>query len=131
MYRPRDTNEKGVGMIKYDLSKANAVIDEYVKAIQGPGVRRFNRVWLEFCMERNGLIPNVRHLHFGESHALWYACLVHTGRVREVSRLEVKTNCCRPGVTTDKTIKKCLSAKWSTTRDTLSARLLREILAKA
>jgi hypothetical protein len=74
----------------YDMSRANAVIDEYLGALADsskiPG--RIGRTWLEFCMERNKMIPDVRKLGFGESHALWYAALVRTKRLREVSRAE-------------------------------------------
>lgn len=78
---------------KFDLSKSNAVIDEYLRELSDdqnkiPG--RIGRTWIEVCMERNGMIPDVRQLGFGESHAIWYAALWITGRLREVTNAERK-----------------------------------------
>ena len=75
----------------YDMDRANLVIDDYLKAVGNPDniTGQFGRTWLEFCMERNGMIQDVRNLRFGDSHALWYAALISTGRVREVHRAEL------------------------------------------
>jgi len=117
---------------KYDLSKAPAVVDEYVAAIQdksqAPG--KHGRTWLEFVMQRNGLIPDVRQLGFMESHALWYACLVTTKRVREVSRLEIENKHARKGRTTERTIRRTLGTKWTPERDSLCSILLHQILGQ-
>lgn len=116
---------------QYDLTKANAVINEYVAAVSDKNQvpSKHNRTWLEFCMQRNGLIPDVRQLAFMESHALWYACLVITGRVREVSRIEAKNNH-KAVRTTEATITRCFSNKYPIVRDSLTAHLLREIIQK-
>lgn len=117
---------------RYDLSKAAAVVNEYAAALADPNqlTGRLNRTWIEARLERHGVIPDVRGLSFGESHALWYACLVTTGRVQEISRLE-KACGIRTPTTTQTAIRRCLSPKYSPTRDTVSARLLREILTEA
>jgi hypothetical protein len=116
---------------KYDLANAAALVAEYEAHIANPDrkVGQTGRVWLEFFLEKHGIIPSARGLHLGESHALWYAILVITKSVRRVSRLEVKHNTARPGRTTERTIRMCLSNKASIYRDNHSAVLLREILA--
>jgi hypothetical protein len=83
-------------------------------------------------MQDYGLIPDVRQIGFGEPHALCYACLVLTGRVRETSRLEKLTrHVAANGRTTERTIRRCLGNKPKPKRDSLTAQILRQILEEA
>jgi hypothetical protein len=113
----------------YDLSRAEATIADYLRAIENPDrLGRPGRTWLEFCMVRNGLIPDERKLGFGESHAIWYAALVVTKNVQRVSSAEVHHGVATRPATTARTIRRILSNKRTITRDTLTARMVREIL---
>jgi len=117
---------------KYDMTKANAVVDEYIAAISDTNqtTGRHGRTWMEFVMQRNGLIPDVRGLALGESHALWYACLLTTKRLREVSRQEIAMRHARKDRTTEMTVRRCLNPKhFLFTNET--SRLLREIVGGA
>jgi hypothetical protein len=114
----------------YDLSKADAVIDEYAAAIQDKGQlpSKHNRIWLEFCLERNGMIPSARGTPFWEVVALWYACLIVTKRLREISRLEKATNhLTLQRVTTEQVVRRCLNRK-AFSYNSQTAITLREIL---
>jgi hypothetical protein len=116
-----------------DFSKAGLVVDEYVKAMTNPDPRAMpkqisSRSWIEFCLERNGVIKDVRALKLGQSHALWYACLILTKRVREVSRLEKRLLFIRPGGTTENTIKRLLDGDL---RSNIGSQLLKDFLAQA
>lgn len=76
---------------KFDLTNAQALVTEYVAALNDPSrmpVRTAARSFLEPLMEKHGVIPSVRGLGFMEAHTIWYACLIVTGNVRRVSRLE-------------------------------------------
>lgn len=117
---------------KYDLTKANAVVEEYLAAISDTSQRTgtHGRTWLEFVMQRNGLIPDVRSLALGESHALWYACLLTTKRLREVSRKEIAMRHARSDRTTEMTVRRCLNSKHFLFNNEVS-RILREIMGAA
>lgn len=114
----------------YDLSKANAAIDEYAAAVrdtsQLPG--KHGRTWLEFLLQRNGVIADVRGLAFGETFAIWLACLITTKRVREISRLEKENRHAYGNRTTEALVRRMHKPTRPMDRDSLIARLLREIL---
>jgi hypothetical protein len=93
--------------MKIDLAKANALIDEYIAELTNVDrIAHVGRSWLEFAFERHGLIADQRKLPVFDSHPLWYACLILTRRVREVSRLETKHMSTAPGRTTENTIRR-------------------------
>lgn len=112
---------------KYDLTNAQALVEEYCAGISNPDTipTKYNRCWLEFAMERLGIIPNVRALGLFESHVIWYACLVVTGNVRRVTRLEGQFLFIKPGCCTETTIRKMLKGQ----SNSIGAPVLREILA--
>jgi hypothetical protein len=113
---------------KYDLSKASAVIDEYLRELADPNKipGRIGRTWIEFCMQRNGMIPDVRNLGFGEAHALWYAALIVTKRLREVSRAERAAMPNQP-FKTETTVRRMMKPH-TFSHDSLTARYVRDIL---
>lgn len=114
----------------YDLSRANALIDAYLVAIRDTAqiAGKHGRTWLEFMMKEHGVIPDVRNLAFGEAQAIWFAALIKTQRVNEVSRAEVANNHASHGRTTARTIRRILSNRWTAERDTHTARMVREII---
>lgn len=105
--------------MKIDRQKANAAIDEFLKELRDPNkmpTQVSSRTYVEFLLERHGIIADVRKLKFGESHVIWYACLILTGRVREVSRAETKANLTKaPGLTTENTIRRIRKGNLRTT----------------
>jgi len=108
-----------------DFSKARLVVDEYISELTNqnkiPG--RIGRTWIEFCMQRSGLISDVRAFRFGESHALWYACIVKSRSLTRVANAENLVF--RRRSQTKATIKKLIDGRM---RDTVTAGYLREFL---
>lgn len=113
----------------FDLTNAKALVDDYIQTLSDPEKipARCNRTWVEFALERHGIIPDVRGLAFMESHSLWYACLIVTGAVRKVSRLESKILHPLPGQTTENTIRRIRNG---TLRGGIVDRCLSEILER-
>ncbi len=110
-----------------DWSRADLVVSEYVARLSDENQIAGNvgRTWLEFCMQRNGLIRDVRSLSLGQTHAIWYSALLKTKRLREVNSLEKRVLRLPKGVrTTQKTITACRNGRL---RDTVVARMLREM----
>lgn len=102
-----------VGHLKtadFNFSNARAAIEEYLTELARTDripTQISNRVWIEFLLERHGIIPDVRKLRFGQSHAAWYACLLKAGSVRRVSRAESAVGLVRPGArSTESTIRR-------------------------
>ncbi len=119
---------------KFDLTNAQAVVDEYCTSLadptQIPG--RIGRTWIETRLEKHGVIPDMRGLGFMESHAIWYACLIVTGSVRRVSKLErtlLPGRTTHRGVSTESTIRKMLDRVWPAGTG-VAASYLHEILDK-
>jgi hypothetical protein len=115
---------------KYDLAKANAVIDEYLRELANPAKLpgRIGRTWIEFCMERNGMIPHVHGLDFGEAHALWYASLIITKRLCEVARAE-RAAMPNHQFKTEATVRRMMKPS-TRAFDSLTARYVRDLLAQ-
>jgi hypothetical protein len=117
--------------MKIDLEKANAAIDEYLRVLTDPhsiGPQISGRTWIMACLERNGVIESVRKVHVLEHHAVCYACLILTKRVREVSRAEkqIMPVQSKRG-TTERTIRSLRNGKL---RDTVCAPRLEAILTE-
>ncbi len=110
--------------IVIDPAKAQSLIDEYLSEInRGTRLGCLGRTWMEFALQRHGLIEDVRRLKFMESHTLWYACLIITGNVRRVSRAEkINTVGARK---TEWTIRQLRTGRM---QQTLAAQILRQIL---
>jgi len=73
------------------FEQATAIIDEYLRDLSNPDKtygQVCSRTHLEAQLVHWGVIPSTRGLMLGDSHALWYACLIITGRVMEVSKAE-------------------------------------------
>jgi hypothetical protein len=117
--------------MKIDLAKANAAIDEYLRVLtdsRSIGPQIAGRTWIMALLERHGIIESARKVHVLDQHALWYACLILTKRVREVSRTENKIlRVRRGGKTTETTIRRLRSGNL---RDTVVAPRLDRILAE-
>lgn len=115
---------------KYDLTNAASVVAEYIAALNDPNrmpARTAARSFIEPVLEKHGVIRSVRELRFMEAHAIWYACLVVTGNVRRVSRLEKSLMRVRDGRSTEKTIK-MLRTRKGIAGNSIAAVHLNEIL---
>jgi hypothetical protein len=101
-----------------------------VREIQRPDLppaRIGSRSWIELAMARHGIVPTYKdQFGWGDSNAIWYACLVVTGNVRRVSRLEKQLRMCRQ-TTTETTIRRMLGRK-GILANAISTRYLHEIL---
>ncbi len=118
----------GVSNQGIDFSKAPQVVAEYERELSREDVIPTKigcRSWVEFCLERNGVIHDVRALRFSESHAIWYACLIKTGAVRRISRMEKRLRLNVWGRSTEGTIRRMLKGNL---RDTIAAVYLRGFL---
>lgn len=109
-----------------NFTKANDAIDRYLSDLKNEDnlPTKFNRTYHEINMARCGVVADFRGWSFGESHAVWYACLVLTGRVREVSRLETKHGLGLHGFTTERVIRRAFRIG-TQTFDTVTAQMLR------
>ena len=117
--------------LNIDISKADSAVTEYVNELSKDTnipTRIACRTWIEFLLERHGVIADVRALRFGQAHAIWYACLILTKRVREVSRLEKQCRLNTFGRTTEGTIRRLLNGNL---RQSISAVMLREMVEPA
>ncbi len=119
----------GMKTADFNFTNASAAIDEYLRELNRPDkipTQISNRVWIEFLLERHGILADVRKLSFGQSHAAWYACLLKTGRVRQVSRAESSVFR-RPGSrTTESTIRRLTKGDL---RSSVTGAVLSDLLA--
>lgn len=91
-------------MKKYDWSKAKAVVNAYLTALNDNHPLRLGRSWIEVQMANCGLVQDWRGWQFMESHAAWYACIIRTKSIGKVTKAESEKQS-RPSGTA-KTIKK-------------------------
>ena len=111
-----------------DLNAARAAISEYVAALQDPSrlSSTLNRTWMECLLLRHEVVPNASKFSIGESHAVWYACLLKTKQLNGVSRMEVSTRRSR-GRTTETTVRRLLDPR-SIQGRTITGMMLRELM---
>jgi len=113
-------------MKKIDWSKSNLLVDSYLNHLHNPDEipGKFGRTWMEFEAQRLGIVESARDWKFGESHALWYACLIRNNRAYEVNRAEKAVGLVK-GRTTLGTIRQLRRGRM---RDTVTARMLEEMM---
>jgi hypothetical protein len=112
-------------MKTYNWTKAQAVVDEYMKALEAKHPLQLGRSWIEIAMARVGLVDDWRGWMFGESHAAWYACLIRTGNITRVTKMESSKQSNPSG--TAKSIQKL---RKGTLRGSPASRYLEEMLTQ-
>lgn len=75
-------------MKTYNWTKAQVVVDEYLKALETKHPLQLGRSWIEIMMARVGLVADWRDWQFGESHAAWYACILLSRSIGKVTKRE-------------------------------------------
>ena len=112
-----------------DWTRADEWIDSYVSRLNDPNelVGRIGRTWLEHEAEKVGLVADGWGWEFGESHAVWYAALIKTGRLYKVNSLEkrILNRNQRDKPTTLSTVRKLLKGRL---RDTVTGAMLRAMI---
>jgi hypothetical protein len=113
-------------MKAYDWTKAEAVVAEYLKALETTHPLRMGRTWIEGAMGKAGLVADpINGWEFGESHAAWYACLILSRSITKVCRRESELMT-HPSKTAT-TIRRLRNGNL---RDSVAARLLERMIAK-
>ncbi len=115
---------------KVNWLAANDLVDSYRdKLLNAAMPNQFGSSWMRSEMERVGLVNRREGIAFSEFFAIWQCCLISTGRVAEMSKLEKQT-VAKTGRTTGWTIQRSTreSFRHTATFNTESARVLRELI---